>query len=501
MNDPNLPSYQDPALQKLQPALTLVKDVWNGLYGKKADYLPKASHEPLPAYHDRVNRAVFNNKYRSQVESISGLLTAFEVEEYPPSFEQAEEDGVYLDGNGSDWAGFFRQADEMALRDGVVYVLTNNVQLSPEDAASRTAADRPTYPQWTLIDRRNVINWRGELRGGSMVLTQVTIVMHRDRESGGYGTTSEPYYHTFRLLPTGVSLTVATINDRGAVTVVDERTAPLPKIPLEAYPDVTNPFPHHEDLQLPQLLKSAELNCKLFWQESNLDVIQYRVNSPTVFRTSSIEPSQRPPIIFGPNHVIELMRDSNTTAVGEDQVGVIEIGGNGIEQLRESCNQTRQAIDEEGIGFLGGSTVARSATEAHLSAVRASASLNGYARSKARAIKSLIFDWCMFTGEDPGDVEIEMDQSVLEMPLDAQEMGSLLALWQAGAIDHRTLLNLLRMGRQLPPGVDVDEIIENVAAEQASATPNAPDLINGMLMPQPEQEQDPGEDGQTEASD
>lgn len=488
MNDPNLPSYCDPALQQLQPALKLCKDVWNGLYGIKADYLPKSSHEPAAAYSDRLNRAVFNNKYRSQIESISGLLTAFEVRNHPPSFEQAEEDGLYLDGNGSDWINFFRQADEIALRDGLVYVLTNNAQLNPEDAAARTAADRPTYPQWTLVDRRNVINWRGELRGGSMTLTQVTLLMHRDREDGGYGSVSEPYYYTFRLLSNGVSLTVTTVNDRGAIQVIEERTAPLSKIPLEAYPDVTNPFPHPGDLQLPFLLKSAELNAKLFWQESNLDTIQYRVNSPTVYRISSLEPSQRSPIIFGPNHVIELMRDSNMTGAGEDSVGVIEIGGNGIEQLRESCNQTRQAIDEEGVGFLGGSTVARSATEAHLSAVRASASLNGYARSKSRAIEILIKDWCMFTGEDPEQTEIEMDQSVLEMPLDAQEMGGLLALWQAGAIDQRTLLSLLRMGHQLPPGIDIEKIIAEVAAEQGNSMPNAPELINGILMPAPSQD-------------
>jgi hypothetical protein len=485
MNDPSLPNYHDPALKKLQPALKLCFDVWNGLYGLKADYLPQASREPRAAYDDRVNRAVFNNKYRAQVESISGLLTAFDVEGYPASFEQAEADGLYLDGNGSDWTSFLRQADELALRDGLVYVLTNNVQLSPEDAATRTAADRRTYPQWTLVDRRNVINWRGELRNGSMVLTQVTIVMHRDQTVGSYGSISEPYYHTFRLLPGdgGVSLTVARISDRGAVDIVDERTAPVQRIPLQAYPDVTNPFPHDGDLQLPYLLKAAELNIKLFRQESSLDTIQYRVNAPTVYRVSSMDFTQRPPIIFGPNHVIELMRDSNTTAAGEDSVGVIEITGQGIAELRESCNETRRAIDEEGVGFIGGGSVQRSATEAYLAATRASASLNGYARAKSQAVKALVADWCLFTGEDPSDVEVEMDQSVLEMPLDAQEMGALLGLWQAGAIDHQTLLELLRMGRQLPPGVDIEEIMQRVAAERDAAMPTTPEVINGILMP------------------
>ena len=54
MNDPSLPNYHDPALEKLQPALKLCFDVWNGLYGLKADYLPQASREPRAAYDDRV---------------------------------------------------------------------------------------------------------------------------------------------------------------------------------------------------------------------------------------------------------------------------------------------------------------------------------------------------------------------------------------------------------------------------------------------------------------
>jgi hypothetical protein len=39
------------------------------------------------------------------------------------------------------------------------------------------------------------------------------------------------------------------------------------------------------------------------------------------------------------------------------------------------------------------------------------------------------------------------------------------------------------MGRQLPPGVDIEEIMERVAVERDAAMPGASEVINGILMP------------------
>jgi hypothetical protein len=270
------------------------------------------------------------------------------------------------------------------------------------------------------------------------------------------------------------------LSDRGEAVPVQEMTAPIERIPLIAYPDISAPFPSDLDPQLPFLLKAAELNIKLFRQESNLDTIQYRVNAPTVYRVSDLPFDQRPPIVFGPNHVIELSR--NPEGGSADEVGVVEIGGSGIQSLQTSIEQTKREIDEEGVGFLGGGTVERSATEAWLSATRASASLNGFARTKAQAILSLIRDWCLFTSEDSSGAQVVQDESLLTQPLDAQEMGSLLNLWSQGAIDHRTLLELLKMGKQLPPNTDVEEIMERVQAEKANAMPTPLAISNGILI-------------------
>ncbi len=488
-NPADLPSYRHPALDHLAAALKVVLACWQSLYGQKADFLPRAPQEPPAAYEARLKRAVFNNKYRSQIEATAGLLTAFDVTAAPATLDAATEAGKGVDGKGSDLKSFFKQADEIALRDGGCYVLTDNPSLSPEDAENRTAADQglaPSTPAWTLVDRRNVLNWRTAYRGGVLVLEQATLLMSEAVPDGAYGTKQEPRYHVFRLQEGGVSLDVYSISDRGEVQATQPtKLAPLPRIPLRAYPNTSAPFPCKEDPQLPPLLKSAELNLKLFSQECNLDTIEYRVNCPTVWRVSSDPLDERPRIIFGPNHVIELSRDPVSGQA--DEVGVLEIEGKGIASLKESVETTKQEIDREGLGFLTGARMERSATEAWMSGAQVTASMNGWARAKQQAIRACVADWCMFTGEDLGAFEVAMDQSLLEMPLDAPEMQALLQLWQAGAIDQETLLELLRMGRQLPPGADIQEILERVRAEREADMPaTPPPQPNGVIEPMDE---------------
>lgn len=485
-DDPRLPSYQHPLYRAVKSALTITECVWSGLYGKKADHLPRSAQEPVPAWNRRVEASVFNNKFRGQIESISGLLTAFDIDDLPPSFNRAEEDGLGLDGNGSDWKGFLRAADELALRDGLCFILTNNVMLDPDAAAMRTMADPPTHPQYTLIPRKRVLNWRHINRDGNQVLSQVTIQVDATVDDGEFGTKTRAAYHVYRLEQNGVSRTIFEVNDRGNVVIVQEpQLAEIDVIPLVTYPDITSPFPTPDDLLLPYLLKTAELNLKLFRQESLLDTIQFRVNSPTVYRVSGLPFEDRPPIIFGPNHVIELMRDTSGVSAGIDSVGIVEISGAGIAALSEAIEKTKREIDEEGVGFLGGGTIERSATEAYLSATRASATLNGFARAKEQAVMALVADWCRFTGEEVGEAGLEMDQSVLEQPLDASEMSTLSQMTLGGLIPRKLFLRLMRLGKQIPPSITIEQIEEWLEEEQEEALPEAAELQDGITTMEP----------------
>lgn len=478
-NPADLPNYEHEDYRYLAPALRRLLDCYEGLYGRKSEYLPKAGVEPEKAYESRLERSVFNNKLRPIVDANAGLLTAFDVAGMPPSLAAAEDD---VDNHGSDLKSFCYNANRMGLRDGSCYVLTQQEPL-PE-GRTRTRADdiaNPRRPYWKLLDRRNVLNWRVEYVAGAPVLQMVVLQMSEQVPDGAFGLKSEPRYHVLSLVEGGVQTQVYAIGEKGELIEVEPPSlAPIPRIPLVAYPDPAKPFSRH----LPEFAKLSDLNIKLFREESTLGNIQYRVNAPTFWRRSRlpVQPMEgeagRPVFVAGENYVIELM--SADDIHGPDEVGVLEISGEGIAALQQSVNETKADIESESLGFISGARVERTATETYLSSAQITAGLNGKARQMSAALRRMVEDWCMFTGEDASSFEVSMDQSLLEMPLDAQEMQQLLGLWQATAIDHRTLLELLRMGRQLPPSADIDEIIRRVEAEFKQQTTPKP-LPNGIL--------------------
>lgn len=468
----DLPNYKHPELVRLEECLQLLHDTYNGLPNKSA-YLPKAEREPNTAYKRRLERSFFNNKIRPIIDSNAGLLTAFDVSGLPASLELAEGN---VDGKGTGLKAWVAAANVAGLRDDAVYVLT---QLDPSDTP-RTLADdleRPRLPRWALIDRRNILNWRLSYDDGATTLEQVTILTHADVKDGLYGVKSELRYNVLRRVPGGVENAVYSLGEKNELFLVQEpQVLPISRIPLRPWPNNPDFFPKGK----PPFAKAAELNIKLFLQESSLENIQYRVNAPTFWRRSSLEFNQRPPFIVGENYVIELM--AGDAGVGADDVGVLEIDGAGIAALAAAIEQTKQDIQAEATGFVSGTPVSRTATEAYLSSAQMAATLNGWARRMSAALQGCIDDWCMFTKEDASTFELQIDHSILEQPLDAQEMQSLLGLWQAAAIDHRTLLELLRMGRQLPPSADIDEILERVAQEFSRDT-QTPEASNAVLEP------------------
>lgn len=474
--DPSLPSYQHPNYVVMQEPLEVLLHCYDNLERVKSVYLPREEKEPKKAHEQRVAIAEFNNKLRPLIESNVGLLSAFEIENEPPTLEAYEDD---VDGCGSDYKTFFQECDRISLRDDYCYVLVDYPAASQEivTEADRILARRRPYLK--LIDRRNVLNWRTHYENGKQVVDSVTIMVETIEPDGAFGVKRSPRYHQFVRDASGlVQHIIWRIDDefgKQNAVVEGRSTLSVSEIPLVCYPYPDSAF----KTEVPPLLKLARLNIKLFRLDSMLFEIQRRVNSPTVYRKHPTQqvPDNLPAVVFGASWVIEVPNGGD--------VGVLEIAGTGVDRLENSIQSLLKEIDAESSGFLAGSKVERTATEAFLSSAQVQASLNGRARAKANAIKRIFDYWCGYTKE-LNNIEVKMDHSILEQPLDAQEMAQLVALWEKGAIAHKTLLELLKMGRQLPPDFDVEYELESLRkemAEQAAAQKIAvPGMIEGSLM-------------------
>lgn len=483
LNPVDLPNYRHPDYSTTVEQLTVLQDVYNGLEKKKALYLPQEEKEPKRAYDNRVMRSTFNNRLRPTIDSNAGLLTNFELTDLPPTVEDSL---TNIDGVGSNYKAFFYDADIASLRDGIVYILVDK----PASATPiLTEADRltnTTLPYLKLIDRRNVINWRTHWEAGKLIVDMVVITMVETVADGAFGSKNVTVYHQMERKQTRdengtpmarVQHTIWEIDDAAIAAGIKQdpklrsRTMlAIDEIPIVAYPNTSKPF----NVDVPPFLKMARMNVKLFQKESALDEIERRVNCPTVFRKHPNQeiPQQLPPITFGASWVIEIPQGG--------EVGVLEIQGQGIAALQASINKLKEDIDSESMAFLSGSTVERTATEAYLNSSQIQSTLQGMAREKSSAIERIFDMWCKYTGEENG-TQITMDANLLNPPMDAQTIATMLQLWQANVLDKETLLELLKSGKALPPNLDVQQILQRSEQERERQMQAAMDQAQAQM--------------------
>lgn len=446
----NSPAYCRPDVAIIDAWLEVVDDVYGSLEGKKERYLPANEKEFALVYAQRLSRAVFNNKLRGAIEANVGLLSAFEVSDLPQSVDLAQDD---LDGNGSDFKAFFALADDYALRHDQSFVLVDYPVINQSEITFADRAESGRRPYLRLISRRNINSYRYQNIGGRSVLTQIVYVSSKEVIDGVFGIKLQKEYHQISLTERGVTFQTWMLDEKdNPVKIGEEVTLEKSEIPIVPYPCTSEPFPQVP----PPFLKAARLNIRLLQKESLLDETEYRL-SPTPYRKHPTAiPEDLPPLVLGPSWCIEVPNASQ----GGD-VGILEVSPDIVKPIRKTIEEIKDDISAEFLSFLAGSRVQRTATDAMLSSAQSQASLNGYARNKASAIKHIFDFWCWHTGE-ANTLQVSMDHSVLELALDAQEMQALKDLAREEFIDRQTLLELLKMGKQLPPDADIESILQRL---------------------------------------
>ena len=76
-SDAAVPSTESPTVKRMQPAVTMARDLYAGNEKVRAagtTYLPKAPAERPTDYATRLNRSVFTNFFRRTVEGLAGFV-------------------------------------------------------------------------------------------------------------------------------------------------------------------------------------------------------------------------------------------------------------------------------------------------------------------------------------------------------------------------------------------------------------------------------------------
>ncbi|MGA1024180.1 MAG: DUF4055 domain-containing protein, partial [Aquiluna sp.] len=356
VNDESLVSYHRPELLALLPGLELAIDCWNlldtnGRGSEKSKYLHKEVGEPATAYKERLHRSTYTPIFRDSIRAYAGLLSRFQLVGVPPSMEASEQN---IDMQGSSVQSFWSSCDELAIRDGGVFIM---VDMPPSDGETNYLDElrNGRTPYVMQIERRDVINWSVEYIRGREFIRHVTVRQLRSRPAPtGYGAIIEPVYLVMK---------------PGSV-------ASSPRIA-------------QGDLPMNGL---AELSIQHYQMRSDLQELLHKCAMPVPVRKGApIGTNGRPaPLVIGPNTAVDLQDN------GDFQFA--EPTGRSLERHQAEITHVEALMDRSGLNFLYGANI-KTATEASLRASQISSQVSSLIRNKISSFVGVMRLWAAYAGE------------------------------------------------------------------------------------------------------
>jgi hypothetical protein len=460
VNDESLASYHRPELLALLPGLELALDCWNlldtnGRGSEKAKYLHKESGEPKSAYEERLHRSTYTPIFRDSIRAYAGLLSRFQLVDVPQSMLTAEQN---VDMQGSSIQSFWNSCDELAIRDGGVFVM---VDMPPSDGETNYIDEMRNgrTPYLIQVERSNVINWSVEYVKGRELVKHVTVRQIRSKpQREGYGTVIEPIYLVMR--PGSVeTVRLEKIDSRWIQVSEGVIPTSLPVIPIKWY-GASNPKFAQGDLPMNGL---AELSIQHYQMRSDLQELLHKCAMPVPVRKGApIGANGRPvPLIIGPNTAVDL-QDNGGFEFAEPT-------GRSLERHQGEIVHVEALMDRSGLNFLYGANI-KTATEASLRASQISSQISSLIRNKASSFFGVMLLWAAYAGElsnlNP-ESGIAINDSLINRPIDPNGIAQMINLYKVGLLSRRTVLDELQRGGILDPDMKIEAELQRIDDEQS----------------------------------
>ena len=459
VNDESLVSYHRPELLALLPGLELALDCWNlldtnGRGSEKSKYLHKEVGEPATAYKERLHRSTYTPIFRDSIRAYAGLLSRFQLAGVPPSMEASEQN---IDMQGSSVQSFWSSCDELAIRDGGVFIM---VDMPPSDGETNYLDElrNGRTPYVMQIERRDVINWSVEYIRGREFIRHVTVRQLRSRPAPtGYGAIIEPVY---LVMKPGSVETFRLEKRDGRWIQFSEGViqTTLPVVPVRWY-GASSPRFAQGDLPMNGL---AELSIQHYQMRSDLQELLHKCAMPVPVRKGApIGTNGRPaPLVIGPNTAVDLQDN------GDFQFA--EPTGRSLERHQAEITHVEALMDRSGLNFLYGANI-KTATEASLRASQISSQVSSLIRNKTSSFVGVMRLWAAYAGELAtltSESGIALNDSLINRPIDPSGIAQMVNLYNAGILSKRTVLDELQRGGILDPDMKIEVELERIRNEQ-----------------------------------
>lgn len=461
--DDSLASYHRPELLALLPGLELALDCWNlldtnGRGSEKSKYLHKEPAEPNNAYVERLHRSTYTPIFRDSIRAYAGLLNRFQLIDAPPSMTAAEQN---VDLQGSSVYSFWNRCDELAIRDGGVFIM---VDMPPGGESNYLDEQRSgRTPYLIQVERKDVINWSVEYIRGREFVRHATIRQFRSRPTDkGFGAVIEPIYLVLR--PGSVETFRLEKRDNRWIQI-SEGVIPttMPVVPLVWYGASNSRFAQG-DLPMNGL---AELSIQHYQMRSDLQELLHKCAMPVPVRKGApVGPDGRAaPLLLGPNTAVDLQETGD--------FAFAEPTGRSLERHQAEVDHLESLMDRSGLNFLYGANI-KTATEAALRASQISSQVSSLIRNKASSFFTVMRLWARYAGELDsltGESGMAINDSLINRPIDPSGIAQMVNLYNSDLLSRRTVLEELQRGGVLDPDLKVEEELARLDAEVASVQP------------------------------
>lgn len=430
-----------------------------------ARFLPQWPGEPDAAYKARLGCAVLFPAYARTVSVLVGKPFSKSItigDDVPPAVRDLMDD---VDGEGRNLDAFAATAAHLAMAYGFAGILAD----MPPNPGARTVAEERRAglrPYLTQYRPHDVLGWRVERRGPSMVLTQLRLLERVTEPDGPFGTKRteqvrvlEPgRWQTWRPVRGANGAEEWRIHEEGTTTLGDV----IPFVPVYG-------FRAGFMVGRPPMLELAHMNVEHWQSASDQQTILHVARVPILFGRGFAEGES---IIVGVNSFV-------SAANPQAELRYVEHSGAAIEAGRKSLLDLEDRMRQAGAELLvikpGNVTVAQTLADNE----PAMCDLQRIVQALENALdQSLDFlaAW-MNLGEDAGGhVQIFKDFGAATM---AEASAQILSDMEArGGLSRETTLHEFKRRGLLAPEVDVAEELERIASERAARQAGASEAAN-----------------------
>lgn len=440
-------------------------------------FLPRLTDQTDNDYHSYKLRATYFNATGRTLDGLVGMVFRKEMKkDYPAALEPLIDD-IDMAGNSLDTVAMRTIGDVIQV--GRAGILVEYPQVNETPASQADVVRMNLRPYTTYYPAESILDWRIERVNNIMQPVMIKLAETYEIQKNEFEFETKEQVRALLLVGGYYVQRIYRKNSKGdwvqfgGDIIPLMRGIPIPFIPFWAFGAKENSL----NLQDPPILDLADMNLAHYRISADYERGCHFAGLPTPILAG---------FMFDESAKISL--GSTTALVTPDasaKWGFLEFTGQGLTSLKDNLKEKQAqmaalgsrilAPEKSGVESEGAMLIRHSGENSVLSAIVELASEN------FEQIITFMGDWQNVTG----DVEIDFNKDFLPVPMNAQQLDSLMKAWQAGGIPQEELFHALKRGEVIRNEVTYDEYLTGIETDTETsiggvAEPDEPDT-GGVL--------------------